>query len=237
MKKITGYIVSYFTMLIMLCLFISVVVDFYQQELNLFNILFIVIFGLMGYAVFYVMIYPLMKWNRYLKKIHKLFVFPIMILALIMRYYMNVGAGLLFLMFYILPTAMIVQFVPNSFEMKMGLIYIVNVLAVVIFTYKAEWVIKLIEYTFDKFQPRIFNKFAKKVNYRIVTYGMMIGIYVLYNFNLFSNNIMQFKIDLDITLIKEVFVTFIAIDSLIQILKGRNDNVKGEEQKSENIRW
>ena len=56
-----------------------------------------------------------------------------------------------------------------------------------------------------------FLKRIVKLNNRMICYGLMLGIYVLYNLNYFVGDVFNLDSEENFSVIKEVFVTFIAI--------------------------
>ncbi|WP_281217272.1 hypothetical protein [Lysinibacillus capsici] len=169
---------------------------------------------------FCIVIYPLFLWNENLKKIYdKIFEFPINAMVKFYQLQTNISMVGMFFVVCLMPVGLSVAIIPNSWAFKFGLVYVISIAVLLLYTYKTQWILKLIDFTFNvpKRNKWMFEKLYKKNNPRIIAYSIMIIIYIIYNFDSFSNN----YLGIDINLVKEVFVTFIAIDTLIQMFIGK----------------
>lgn len=108
-----------------------------------------------------------------------------------------------------------------------GILYLINILTVLLYAYFGDTLMKVLFILFKIkfFKNIILKEIITKKNVRIYTYITMIVIYIIYNFCVFSDvkNIFIYPID-SFNIIKEVFVTFVAIDTLIQIFKTNQKN-------------
>lgn len=127
----------------------------------------------------------------------------------------------MFLAIYFLPSMYILNIGETNLiveEYKQGIIYITSLLSVIVFAYRSNIIMR---YIIETFKPKLFKKYLERyttVNFtRIYTYIFMIAIYISYNFLTFSNINLTFIPTEMLNVIKEVFVTFVSIDTLIQI--------------------
>ncbi len=86
-----------------------------------------------------------------------------------------------------------------------------------IFAYKANKVENFVVYLYGSYSTDALKKINQKIDYRFLTYIMMISIYIFYNLVVFSGYNVSASIIDSFTVLKEVFVTSIAIDSALQI--------------------
>lgn len=141
-------------------------------------------------------------------------------------YYQYLAAPLLtvfmFLGIYFVPPLWVVMLAEKSLfiaQYSQGIIYMLSLLTVLFFAYKSNLLMRLI---LESLKTKLLRKHLEKytnLNFtRLYTYVFMIFIYITYNFLTFSNITLNFIPSEMLNVIKEVFVTFVAIDTLIQIL-------------------
>lgn len=128
----------------------------------------------------------------------------------------------MFLAFYLLPSMCILNLGETNLifeEYKQGIIYITSLLSVILFAYRSNIIMR---YIIETFKTKLFKKYLERYTTvtftRIYTYIFMITIYISYNFLTFSNINLTFIPTEMLNVIKEVFVTFVSIDTLIQII-------------------
>ncbi|MDJ1473917.1 hypothetical protein QBX67_00275 [Bacillus sp. LS15-K4] len=116
-------------------------------------------------------------------------------------------------------------------QYSQGIIYIVSLLSVLFFAYKSNLVMRFI---IDTFKTKLFrnylNRYTNTASTRMFTYIMMIIIYISYNFLIFSKINLSFIPSEMLNVIKEVFVTFVAIDTLVQIILTKQQAKTGESE-------
>lgn len=149
---------------------------------------------------------------------------------------------LTFILFYFAPT-LVLQLINEYFNIDFlysdGLLYLVNVLTVLLYAYYGD---KIMNYSFELFEVDVFKEkiltFAMtKRLIRIYAYSIMILIYAMYNYSTFNNKSEIFGQSLEnFNVIKEVFVTFVAVDTLIQIIKtkanSQHNMINEEDEKT-----
>src|SRR5699024_5124149 len=109
--------------------------------------------------------------------------------------------------------------IPISEDYSQGVVYILSLLSVLFFAYKGNKIMLIVMKLFQtKILKQQLNKYTKTFLTRLYTYLIMIIIYVLYNFLTFSDIHITFLPPENLNGIKEVLVTFVAIDSMIQII-------------------
>lgn len=143
---------------------------------------------------------------------------------------------IMFLGIYFLPSMwflMLAATYPILQKYDEGIIYILSLLSVIFFAYKSN---VLMNFIIGTFKTNLFRKYLDKYTVtaftRMYTYFFMIIIYISYNFLTFSNIDLKIIPSEMLNVIKEVFVTFVAIDSLIQIMLTRQS--QKSELKAEN---
>lgn len=148
---------------------------------------------------------------------------------------------LTFFLFYLSPTLfskLVGEYFDIDFLQSDGLLYFLNVLTVLLYAYYGD---KIMHYSFnlfevDVFKEKILTVAMTKRLIRIYAYSIMILIYAIYNYSTFNNMTEIFGQSLEnFNVIKEVFVTFVAVDTLIQIVKTKannQSNTMGEEDKN-----
>lgn len=144
---------------------------------------------------------------------------------------------MVFLISYFLPTLLFNtineynNIKPFNYD---GILYLINIVTVLLYAYFGDNLIKMLFIIFKVkfFNKIILNEIITKKNVRIYTYIAMILIYVIYNFYVFNDvkSIFSYPID-SLNIIKEVFVTFVAIDTLIQIFKTNQNNDNNKDLK------
>lgn len=144
---------------------------------------------------------------------------------------------IMFLGIYFLPSMWILKLGETHAiieKYSQGIIYILSLLSVLFFAYKSNLVMRFI---IDTFETKLFrnylNRYTNTAFTRMFTYIMMIIIYISYNFLTFSKINLNFIPSEMLNVIKEVFVTFVAIDTLVQIIltKQQTTTVKDAENK------
>lgn len=144
---------------------------------------------------------------------------PLSILANFIEFFRIINCLCLFSFMYILPIIIL-----NAINQKNSLpnflfwLYIINLISVIIFCYFGSTIImKFIIFIFNmknKETEKKLEDMIKEEHMRLVTYVLMTIIYIVYNI-LIYNNINYILLDT----IKEVFVSFIAIDSIVNQIK------------------
>lgn len=159
-------------------------------------------------------------------KIEKVVWMPILIFIYIQKY---INAPFITIIFFIItfffPIVFLIyinsEIIPIS-NIEAWL-YLIGILVCTLFAYKSDKVLKWsIRYTKA---TKVVNKFEKYMttNYtRIFVYILLIVIYVWYNTLYFINTN---KVSNELSVIKEVLVTFVSIDTLIQIIINRKKQV------------
>jgi hypothetical protein len=144
---------------------------------------------------------------------------------------------IMFLGIYFLPSMWILRLGethPILEQYSQGIIYILSLVSVLFFAYKSNLVMRFIIETFKtKLFRNYLDRYTNTAFTRMYTYMIMIAIYISYNFLTFSNINLNFIPSEMLNVIKEVFVTFVAIDSLIQIILNKQPE-KQEKLKTRN---
>ncbi|WP_438317266.1 hypothetical protein [Sporosarcina sp. FA9] len=195
--------------------------SFYGE--NLFNN---ILLGWAGYFIAYIgvglLIYELFEKSKILSFIYKK-VLALPFIGFIYFQYLiaPVLTIIMFLGIYILPSMLILKLgetYPIIEQYKQGFIYILSLLSVLFFAYKSNVLMRIFV---EMFNTRLFRKYLERYTNtsftRKYTYLIMIAIYISYNFLTFSNINLSFIPSEMLNVIKEVFVTFVAIDSLMQV--------------------
>lgn len=176
--------------------------------------------------------------NRFIDLLLKILGFPILLVMLAQYYLAPIVTIIMFIVFYVSPTAVVLN-LSNVFSFLKpyldGIIYLVNVLAVLAFAYFGNSIMKFVMSTFEtKLVKDVLDKYSTVLYTRIYSYVLMILIYVIYNFITFSNSNLLGILPIEpVSVIKEVFVTFVAIDTLIQILLTKKENTQSKIEVSE----
>lgn len=188
---------------------------------------------LLGYFAFYIGIYAI--FNKIIEKYkvlsvvyNKILSIPIIFVFKIQYVAAPVLSTIIFIALYFTPSVMILKisdFFPYITPYVEGIIYLVSLISVLLFAYKGNKVMAFIIESFRTiFAKGMLHRFSSSYFTRVISYILMILIYVIYNFDYFSRNtIIGFVPDELLTVIKEVFVTFVAIDSLIQIIANKKE--------------
>lgn len=129
-----------------------------------------------------------------------------------------------FLYVYFIPSLMILNLsesFPPITPYVEGIIYVVSLISVLLYAYKGNRAMTFFIDTFKTvFARDILIRYSSQFYTRVISYFLMILIYVVYNFDYFSGGgIVGFLPTELLTVIKEVFVTFVAVDALIQIIR------------------
>ncbi|WP_131101683.1 hypothetical protein [Bacillus sp. SYJ] len=176
--------------------------------------------------------------NRFIDLLLKILGFPILLVILVQYYLAPIVTIVMFIVFYISPTAVFLN-LSNVFSFLNpylgGIIYLVNVLAVLAFAYFGNSIMKFVMSTFKtKLAKGELDKYSTVMYTRIYSYVLMIVIYVIYNFMSFSNSNLLGILPIEpVSVIKEVFVTFVAVDTLIQIFLNKKENTQSTIELSE----
>lgn len=215
------------------------------KELSLSNgfIVNTILQGLLGYSLVIAglgfLFYELVEKNKLLSFIYnKILAIPAFVLAYYIYIIAPILSIVLFLGIYLLPSLLflkLVEIYPGLSQYSEAIIYILSLLSVLIFAYKSEIVMRI---SIDNFRPKLFrdylDRYSKSSFTRIFTYIMMIIIYIIYNYLTFSDINLNIIPSEMLNVIKEVFVTFVAIDTLIQIIAEKKsksiDDLKGDKE-------
>lgn len=168
------------------------------------------------------LLYEVIEKSKILSFIFKkILVFPVISLIYFQYMIAPVLSIMLFLFIYFLPSMWILilgETYPIIEQYEQGIIYLLSILSVLFFAYRSNVVMT---FFIDTFKTKLLRKHLEKYSdpsfTRIYTYFIMIAIYISYNFLTFSNINPSFIPSEMLNVIKEVFVTFVALDSLIQI--------------------
>ncbi|WP_163971821.1 hypothetical protein [Oceanobacillus halotolerans] len=207
----------------------------YQDEVMFNSIFGYWISYLIGYWGIAFTIPNIIDKNRFVSFIFsKVLIIPVILFVKIQYFIAPILTILSFLIIYIFPAQIIliiVNIYPALKPFSEGFVYLISIVSVLLFAYKGNSVMKFI---IDIHKPKLYRELLQRYSItiftRITTYTIMILIYVIFNFVEFSNiQIVIFSKDL-LNVIKEVFVTFVAIDSLIQIINRKTPTTisKGE---------
>lgn len=191
---------------------------------NLFNN---ILLGWLGYFISYIgvglLLSEIIEKSRLISIIYKkVLVLPFIGFIYFQYIIAPVLTIIMFLGIYFLPSMWILRLGETHVileEYSQGIIYILSLLSVLLFAYKSNVLMRLIIETFKTtLFRRYLDRYTNTAFTRMYTYMLMIFIYVSYNFLTFSNiNLILIPAEM-LNVIKEVFVTFVAIDSLIQII-------------------
>lgn len=116
--------------------------------------------------------------------------FPILIIRLAQHYLAPIITIIMFVGFYIVPTALILN-LSNFYGFLTpylgGIIYLVNVITVLVFAYFGNKIMELIINTFKTtFIRNVLDKYSTVFYTRTYTYVLMVLIYIIFNFISFS---------------------------------------------------
>lgn len=183
------------------------------------------------YLFFYLGIYAI--FNTFIDKYkvlsvvyQKILSIPIIVVIQFQYFTAPILATMMFLALYFSPSLVILsisKFFPLITPYVEGIIYLVSLASVLLFAYKGNKVMAFIVETFKTvFVREVLQKFSSPFYTRVISYILMILIYIVYNFDYFSSgSIVGFVPNELLTVIKEVFVTFVAVDTLIQIIANK----------------
>lgn len=189
------------------------------------SILVSIMFGLICYAFFLfgvgLLIPEIIDKNKFLNLLFSILWKPVLLLFFFRSVAAPIITVIAFTAFYITPTFATYAFFYQSqllYPYTQGAIYIVAIISVLLFAYFGN---KIMIMTIDSFKANFLQKTLIKITSRsytrLYTYFLMVIIYLLFNFLTFSNiTINSVPIEI-LNVTKEVFVTFVAVDTLIQI--------------------
>ncbi|BCC10832.1 TPA: hypothetical protein ACLBZV_000943 [Bacillus cereus] len=199
------------------------------------NIFSDILQGWTGYFLFYIgfgiIISKTLEKNKVVLFIYKN-IFGVPFIAFIYFHYMlaPVLTVMMFLGIYFLPSMLILTLGETYVvieQYEQGIIYIISLLSLLFFAYKSN---KLMEFMIKTFNTKLYKNHLEKYSNiaftRMYTYMIMIIIYISYNFLTFSHINLDFIPSEMLNVIKEVFVTFVAIDSLMQIILNKQKKQK-----------
>lgn len=197
-----------------------------------------------GYFIAYIgmgfLFYGIIKKSKVLSFIYKkVLVLPFIGFIYFQYIITPIITVIIFLGIYFLPSMWILKLGKTHAvieQYSQGIIYIISLLSVLFFAYKSNFVMRFI---IDTFKTKLFrnylNIYTNTAFTRIFTYIMMIIIYISYNFLTFSKINLNFIPSEMLNVIKEVFVTFVAIDTLVQIIltkqQLKTEKLKSKEKK------
>ncbi|AIY78145.1 TPA: hypothetical protein ACLQU7_001317 [Bacillus tropicus] len=206
------------------------------------NILNIILQGWLGYFIAYIgvgfLVPGILEKSKVLSFVYnKILVLPAIGFIYFQYIITPIITVIMFLGIYFLPSMWILKLGETHDiieQYSQGIIYILSLLSVLFFAYKSN---VLMGFIIETFKTKLFrnylNRYTNTAFTRMFTYIMMIIIYILYNFLTFSKINPNFIPSEMLNVIKEVFVTFVAIDTLIQIIvtKQQTTTVKDVENK------
>lgn len=185
-----------------------------------------ILFFLVSYIFIYLGIYALFnKSIRKSKKINwifeKILSFPLVLLLYIVNMFSPLFVILLFVFLYFVPSLLlliIIEQYPSAARFSTGIIYLLNTSIVVVYTYAGNKIMNILIALFEvHFSKEKLSKYSTVLYMRKIAYFVMIMIYLIHNFLLFSN----ISIGL-LNVTKEVLITFIAIDTFLQLTPNQN---------------
>jgi len=186
-----------------------------------------IVYILLSYTMFYfgilILLNDIIKRNKYIKYVFfNILSLPISFVFGIRYIIAPALSFLIFLAIYIAPSILFLQFNelnPILNQYRLGIVYLLSLLSTVLFAYKSTYVMRfVIDMYKTKFLKRQLFNLSNQSFTRVLAYLSMITIYIFYNFLSFSDlelDLVPFDM---VSVVKEVFVTFIAIDSFIQII-------------------
>src|SRR5699024_10837378 len=177
----------------------------------------------MFYFGILILLNDIIKRNKYIKYVFfNILSLPISFVFGIRYIIAPALSFLIFLAIYIAPSILFLQFNelnPILNQYRLGIVYLLSLLSTVLFAYKSTYVMRfVIDMYKTKFLKRQLFNLSNQSFTRVLAYLSMITIYIFYNFLSFSDlelDLVPFDM---VSVVKEVFVTFIAIDSFIQII-------------------
>ncbi len=206
---------------------------------NIFNI---ILQGWLGYFIAYIgvglLFFGILEKSKVLSFIYKkVLVLPAIGFIYFQYIITPIITVIIFLGIYFLPSMWILKLGETHAiieQYSQGIIYILSLLSVLFFAYQSNLVMRFI---IDTFKTKLFrnylNRYTNTAFTRIFTYIMMIIIYISYNFLTFSKINLNFIPSEMLNVIKEVFVTFVAIDTLLQIILTKQQAKTGESEHKE----
>lgn len=207
--------------------------DLSFSEHNIFNN---ILQGWLGYFIAFIgvgfLFFGIIEKNKVVSFIYKkVLVIPFLGFIYFQYLITPVLTVIIFLGFYFLPSMWILRLGETHAIIEQygqGIIYLLSIISVLFFAYKSNVLMRFILESFDtKLFRKHLDRYTNTTFTRKYTYIMMIFIYIAYNFLTFSPITLKFIPSEMLNVIKEVFVTFVAIDSLIQI------SINNQHKKSE----
>lgn len=205
---------------------------------NLFNNIFQAWLGyFIGYIGLSFLMSEVIEKNKILSFIYRKILFLPFIGFVYFKYIVApLLTVIMFLGFYFLPSMWILKLGETHTiveQFKQGIIYIISLISVLSFAYRSNVVMR---YIIESFKTKLFKIYLERYTNtaftRMYTYMIMIAIYISYNFLAFSNINLNFIPTEMLNVIKEVFVTFVAIDTLIQIILNKQlEKTREKENK------
>lgn len=195
------------------------------------NLFFLIVKILLMYFAFYhaamFLIYDLIQKNKIADYIFStILAFPVKFVYMYQHYSAPFTAFIMFGLLYFVPSFLVINLKIQSdfiYNNSLSIMYILNLISIIIFAYKSNKVMNISIMSFDvRFLKKHLIKFTDQKTTRYYTYLFMTTIYVIFNILNFSS--LNFT-SLDVlNSIKEVFVTFVAIDTLLQIRKHKRNS-------------
>lgn len=221
-KSILTKIIGLIFLLIAYCLFM------YFPTSNLFYIAVrIILIYFMLYHSIMLLFYDLIQKNKLADYIFSnVLYFPINIVYMYQHYSAPIIAVIMFGSLYFIPSFIVIN-LATKYEFininGLSILYTLNLLSVFTFAYYSNKIMQLTIMSFDvRFLKTLLIKLTNQKTTRYYTYVFMTTIYVSYNILNFSSlNLPSLEL---LNSIKEVFVTFVAIDTLIQLRKQKRDS-------------
>lgn len=206
----------------------------YQDEVMFTSLVGYWVSYLIGYFGIAFIIPNIIEKNKFISFLFsKILIIPIVFFNKFNYFFTPILTILTFLFIYIIPAQIaliLINIYPVLNPFSEGILYLISIISVVLFAYKGNNLMKFIT---EMHKPRLYRELLERYSItiftRITTYTIMILIYVIYNIMDFSNLQIAFLSKDLLNVIKEVFVTFVAVDSLIQIIKSRKNYNKKTE--------
>lgn len=219
-EKLAGFIFILFGYLI-----IRLLVDFDE-------IIIAIIFLLISYMILYIgthlILYEFLRKNDIVEFIfYRILVFPIRVLLIYHSFSSFILSLFLFVFIYLMPSLLFLklnEFYPVIEQYSLGIVYILSLISIFFFAYKSSFVMnRLIAFTKANFLVEFLNYISDESFTRKLTYLFMVIIYILYNILTLSGLTLSLLPNEILVVIKEVFLTFIAVDSLREVVRKNKD--------------
>lgn len=186
---------------------------------------------LVSYMMMYfgisILLDSIIRKNKYIKYVfYKILSLPVTFLLGIRYLIAPILSFLMFLVLYITPSIIFLYFNavnPIFDQYKFGVVYILSLFSIVLFAYQSTYVMRFVidMHKTIFLRKQLFNLSNQSIT-RILAYLSMLIIYIFYNFLSFSNIELDYISFEMVSVVKEVFVTFIALDSIVQIITKEN---------------